>query len=110
MRLPKPSYEQVSSVVAQTIVFEAELVSQDPEMDPHEVERNCDNHFVTLLAATVGGDAATDAVKERVMSAIMARPERRAHLRDFFDDKDTEEIANLRSELEKAMKGEGGTA
>jgi hypothetical protein len=40
----------------------------------------------------------------------MARPERRAHLRDFFDDKDTEEIANLRSELEKLAKGKGGEA
>ena len=110
MRLPKPSFEQVSSVVAETIAFEADLLVNDPAMDPHEVERNCDNHFITLLAATVGGESATDAVRERVMSAIMARPERRAHLRDFFDDKDTEEIANLRSELEKIAKGEGGTA
>ncbi len=110
MRLPKPTYEQVSAVVAQTIAFEAELVIKDPEMDPDEVERNCDNHFITLLAATVGGEKAGEAVRERVMSAIMARPERRAHLRDFFDDKDTEEIANLRSELEKLAKGEGGTA
>ena len=110
MRLPKPSYEQVSSAVAQTIAFEAELMLNDPDIDPNEVERNCDNHFITLLAATVGGEKATDAVHERVMSAIMARPERRAHLRDFFDDKDTEEIANLRSELEKIAKGGGGTA
>lgn len=110
MRLPKPSYEQVSAVVAQTIVFEAELMLKDPEMDPNEVERHCDNHFITLLAATVGGDKATDAVRERVMTAVMARPDRRAHLRDFFDDKDTEEIASLRGELEKIAKGEGGTA
>ena len=110
MRLPKPTYEQVSAVFAQTIAFEADLLMKDPEMNPHEVERNCDNHFVTLLAATVGGDASGEAIRERVMSAIMARPERRAHLRDFFDDKDTEEIANLRSELEKTVKGEGGTA
>jgi|SRR3954467_12504883 hypothetical protein len=110
MRLPKPSYEQVSAVVAQTIAFEAELLMQDPDMNPHEVERNCDNHFISLLAATVGGDQAADAVQERVMSEIMARPERRAHLRDFFDDKDTEEIANLRSEMEKMVKGQGGTA
>lgn len=110
MRLPKPSYEQVSAVVAQTITFEAALLLDNPEMDPNEVERNCDNHFITMLAATVGGDTSTDAVRERVMSAIMARPDRRAHLRDFFDDKDTEEIANLRSELEKTAKGEGGTA
>lgn len=110
MRLPKPTYDQVGTVVAQTIAFEAELMMKDPDMDPHEVERNCDNHFITLLAAIVGGEKAGDAVRERVMSAIMARPERRAHLRDFFDDKDTEEIANLRSELEKLAKGEGGTA
>ena len=110
MRLPKPSYEQVSAVVAQTISFEAELLMQDPEMDPNEVERNCDNHFITLLAATVGGEQAADAVRERVMSEIMARPEKRAHLRDFFDDKDTEAIANLRSEMEKIVKGQGGTA
>ena len=110
MRLPKPSYEQVSTVVAQTIAFEAELLMQDPEMDPNEVERNCDNHFITALAATVGGTDSAPAIRERVLSAIMARPERRAHLRDFFDDKDTEEIANLRSELEKIAKGEGGTA
>jgi hypothetical protein len=110
MRLPKPSYEQLSTVVAQTIVFEAELLLKDPEMDPHEVERNCDNHFVTLLAATVAGADSTAAIRERVLSAIMARPDRRAHLRDFFDDKDTEEIAHLRSELEKTAKGEGGLA
>ena len=110
MRLPKPTYEQVSAAVADTLSFEADLILQDPEMDPHEVERNCDNHFITLLAATVGGESASDAVKERVMSAIMARPDRRAHLRDFFDDKDTEEIANVRSELEKLVKGQGGTA
>jgi hypothetical protein len=110
MRLPKPSYEQVSAAVAQTIAYEAELLMQDPDMDPNEVERNCDNHFITLLAATVGGEPAGDAVRERVMSEIMARPERRAHLRDFFDDRDTEEIANLRSEMEKIVKGQGGTA
>ena len=110
MRLPKPSYDQVSAVVVQTIAFEADLLMKDPNMDPNEVERNCDNHFITLLAATVGGEQSTDAVRERVMSAIMARPEARAHLRDFFDDKDTEEIANLRSEMEKMIKGEGGTA
>ena len=110
MRLPKPTYEQVSAAVADTISFEADLLLQDPDMDPHEVERNCDNHFVTLLAASVGGESTTDAVKERVMSEIMARPDRRAHLRDFFDDKDTEEIANVRSELEKLVKGQGGTA
>jgi len=110
MILPKPTYEQVSTAVADTISFEADLLLQDPDMDPHEVERNCDNHFITLLASTVGGESAADAVKERVMSAIMARPERRAHLRDFFDDKDTEEIANVRSELEKLVKGQGGTA
>ncbi len=110
MRLPKPSYEQVSAVVAQTIAFEAELLMKDPDMDPDEVERHCDNHFITLLAATVGGNTSTPAIRERVMSAIMARTDRRAHLRDFFDDKDTEEIANLRSELEKTVKGEGGTA
>lgn len=110
MRLPKPTYEQVSAAVADTLSFEADLMLQDPDMDPHEVERNCDNHFITLLAATVGGESASDAVKERVMSAIMARPDRRAHLRDFFDDKDTEEIANVRSELERHVKGQGGTA
>jgi hypothetical protein len=110
MRLPKPSYDQVSAVVAQTIAFEAELVMREPGIDPNEVERNCDNHFITLLAATVGGAQSANAVRERVMSAIMARPEKRAHLRDFFDDKDTEEIANLRSELEKIAQGEGGTA
>ena len=110
MRLPKPNYEQVSAAVAQTIAYEAELLMQDPEMDPHEVERHCDNHFITLLAATVGGETSADAVRERVMSEIMARPEKRAHLRDFFDDRDTEEIANLRSEMEKIVKGEGGTA
>src|SRR3954464_10043914 len=100
MRLPKPSYEQVSMAVAGTLAFEAELMLKDPEMDPHEVERHCDNHFVTLLASTVGGNDAGDAVAERVMTEVMARPERRAHLRDFFDDIDTEEIAHLRSELE----------
>lgn len=110
MRLPKPTYEQIGAAVAETIGFEADLLLKDPEMDPNEVERNCDNHFVTLLAATVGGDTSSEAVRERVMTAIMARPDRRAHLRDFFDDKDTEEIANLRSELEKTLKGEGGTA
>ncbi len=110
MRLPKPTYEQVSAAVAETIAFEAALLMKDPEMDPNEIERHCDNHFVTLLAATVGGETVTEAVRERVTSAIMARPDRRAHLRDFFDDKDTEEIANLRSELEKLAKGEGGTA
>ncbi len=110
MRLPKPTYEQVSATVAQTIAFEAELVMNDPGMDPNEVERNCDNHFVTLLAATVAGEKSAGAIRERVQSAIMARPERRAHLRDFFDDEDTEEIANLRSELEKLIKGEGETA
>ncbi len=110
MRLPKPSYEQVSAVIAQTVAFEAELLISDPNMDPNEVERNCDNHFITLLAAMVAGVDSADAVRERVMSAIMARPERRAHLRDFFDDSDTEEIANLRSELEKTMRGDGGTA
>ena len=40
----------------------------------------------------------------------MARPEHRTHLRDFFDEKDTEEIANIREDLEKVAKGEGGTA
>jgi len=110
MRLPKPTYEQVGAVVAETIAFEAALLSKDPEMDPHEVERNCDNHFVTLLAATVGGETVTEAVRERVSTAIMARPDRRAHLRDFFDDRDTEEIAHVRSELEKTAKGEGGMA
>ena len=110
MRLPKPSYDQVSAVVAQTFAFEAELLTKNPDMDPHEVERNCDNHFITLLAATVGGAGSADAIRERVLSAIMARSERRAHLRDFFDDKDTEEIAHLRSELEKTAKGEGGLA
>lgn len=110
MILPKPTYEQVGVAVAETIAFEAKLLSEDPNINAHEVERLCDNHFVTLLAATVGGTTTSDAIRERVQTAIMARPDRRAHLRDFFDDKDTEEIANLRSELEKMAKGEGGTA
>ena len=110
MRLSKPTYEQVSAAVAETIAFEVELMEKDPELNPHEVERVCDNHFITMLAAEVGGEKAGKAVLERVQTAIMARPERRAHLRDFFDDKDTEEIANLRSELEKTAKGEGGEA
>lgn len=110
MRLSKPTYEQVGSVVVETLAFEAELMEKDPELNPHEVERVCDNHFIALLAAEVGGEKAGNAVMERVSSAIMARPERRAHLRDFFDDKDTEEIANLRSELEKLAKGKGGEA
>ena len=110
MRLPKPTYEQVGTAVAGTIAFEAELALKDPDLDPTEVERLCDNHFITLLAATVGGDKTTDAIRERVTTAIMARSDRRAHLRDFFDDQDTGEIANLRGELEKIAKGEGGTA
>lgn len=110
MRLPKPSYEQIGTAVAATIAFAAELTEKDPELDPHELERLCDNHFVTLLAVTVGGESVSDAVRERVTTAVMARPERRTHLRDFFDDKDTEEIANVREELEKIAKGQGGTA
>lgn len=110
MRLPKPSYDQIGTAVAGTIAFEADLLLKDPEMDPHEVERHCDNHFVTLLAATVAGNERLDAVRERVMTAVMARPEHRAHLRDFFDDTDTEEIAAVRTAVEKASKGEGGTA
>ncbi|MGH9522296.1 MAG: hypothetical protein ACRD3E_07165 [Terriglobales bacterium] len=110
MRLPKPTYEQIGTAVAATIAFEAELAEKDPEIDPHEVERLRDNHFISMLAVTVGGDNATDAIRERVTSAIMARPERRTHLRDFFDDKDTEEIANIREELEKIANGQGGTA
>jgi hypothetical protein len=110
MRLPKPTYEQIGAAVAATIAFEAELCDQDPEIDPNEVERLCDNHFISMLAVTVGGEASTDAVRERVSTAIMARPDRRTHLRDFFDEKDTEEIANIREELQKVSKGEGGTA
>ncbi len=110
MRLPKPTYEQIGTAVAGTIAFEADLLLKDPEMDLNEVERHCDNHFITLLAAMVGGDESVDAVKERVMTAVMARPERRAHLRDFFDDADTGDIAAVRIAIEKASKGEGGTA
>ena len=110
MRLPKPTYEQIGTAVAATIAFCAELTEKDPELDPHELERLCDNHFISMLAVTVGGDNATDAVRERVTTAIMARPERRTHLRDFFDDRDTEEIATVRKELEKIANGDGGTA
>ena len=110
MRLPKPTYDQVGAAVAGTIAFEAELVLKNEDLDPHEVERLCDNHFIALLAAAVGGEKAQEAVMERVNTEVMARPDRRAHLRDFFDDKDTEEIAHIRSELEKIANGEGGTA
>jgi len=110
MRLPKPSYEQIGTAVAGTIAFEADLLLKDPEMDPHEVERHCDNHFVTLLAAMVAGNESLEAIRERITTAVMARPDRRAHLRDFFDDIDTEEIATIRTALENASKGEGGTA
>lgn len=110
MRLPKPSYEQIGTAVAATLAFEAELIANQPETDPNEVERLCDNHFISMLAITVGGEGVSDAVRERVTSAIMARPEHRTHLRDFFDDKDTEEIANIREELQKIADGQGGTA
>jgi hypothetical protein len=110
MQLPKPSYEQIGTAVAATIAFEAELTLKEPNLDPHEMERLCDNHFITMLAVTVGGDGATDAIRERVTTAVMARPDRRTHLRDFFDEHDTEEIANVREELQKVAKGEGGTA
>jgi hypothetical protein len=110
MRLPKPTYEQIGTALAATIAFEAELAMKEPETDPQEVERLCDNHFISMLAVTVGGDDVTDAVRERVTSAVIARPEHRTHLRDFFDDRDTEEIANVREELHKIANGEGGTA
>ena len=110
MRLTKPTYEQIGTAVAVTIAFEAELAMRDPEIDPHEVERLCDNHFIAMLATAVGGEGAEEAVHERVSTAVMARPDRRAHLRDFFDDADTEEIANVREELVKVAKGEGGVA
>lgn len=110
MRLPKPTYEQIGTAVAATLAFHAELLVNQPEIDPNEVERLCDNHFISMLAVTVGGEGVGDAVHERVSTAIMARSEHRTHLRDFFDDKDTEEIANVREELEKIANGQGGTA
>lgn len=110
MRLPKPTYEQIGTAVAATIAFEAELALNEPGMNPNEVERLCDNHFISMLAVTVGGDNATDAIRERVTTAVMARADRRAHLHDFFDERDTEEIAGVREELIKVANGDGGTA
>ena len=110
MRLPKPTYEQIGTAVAATIAFEADLFLHEPGLNPHELERLLDNHFISMLAVTVGGDNATDAIRERVTTAVMARPDRRAHLHDFFDEKDTEEIATMREELQKVANGDGGTA
>ena len=111
MRLPKPTFEQIGAAVAGTIAYEAALLADDPEHDPFELERVCDNHFIALLATEVGGPDAGKAVLERLSTEISARSDHRAHLRDFFDDVDTEEIAGLRRELEKVVRGhDGGTS
>lgn len=111
MRLPKPTYEQIGAAVAGTIAFQASLLADNPNPDPFEMERACDNQFIAILAAEVGGPDAGNAVMERISTEIIGRAEHRAHLSDFFDDADAEEIAGLRRELEKVARGNtGGSA